>query len=283
MRNRKPIKNSVVDIALLTCGLVDLPVFRDCVAAIKREIEGVEATFNVILNGLAPETREPFNEIVNTIPNARVKHSAERVGFSAAANKIIRQGTSPLVLFITDDITLHEGTLRKLLDFMLDKEHQDVGLCGLKMVFPKNSTDPGRPAGRVQHIGHAIDIRGEVTHPLLGWSPENPRCCITREVQSVTGGVFMVRRNVFLRSGGFFEGYGVGYYEDVDLCLTIRQIPTGVDGQGYRIWIHAGATADHVTNASMLKANIRIPMDVNKFVFQQRNAGRMMNDSFTFW
>lgn len=278
-RNRNPVRNSLVDIALLTCGLVDLPVFRDCVSAIKREMQTIDCQFHIILNGLAPEARESFNQIIQTIPNPRMKHSSERLGFSAGANRIIRQGTSPLVLFITDDVILHEGTLRKLVQTMDDPT---IGLCGLKLIFPEDSTDPTHPAGRVQHIGHGIDIRGEVTHPLIGWFPANPKCNVSRELQSVTGGVFMVRRNTFLRAGGFWEGYGIGYFEDVELCLTIRQIPNGKEGN-YKVWINTEATATHITNASMLKSEQPPTFDTNRFVFQKRNGGRMTNDNWTFW
>lgn len=278
-KHRNPIRHSVVDIALLTCGLVDLPIFRDCVAAIKREMETVDCQFHVIFNGLDTKNRVPFHEIVSTIPNPKVKHSSDRLGFSAAANRVIKQGTSPLVLFITDDVILHEGSLKKLVETM---DNPEIGLCGMKLIFPKDSTDKGRPAGRVQHIGHAIDVRGEVVHPLIGWTPENPKCNISREVQSVTGAAFIVRRNVFLRAGGFFEPYGIGYFEDVDLCLSIRQIPTGKGGN-YKVWVNTEAVATHVTNASMNKSGQPIPMTQNKMIFQMRNSQRMVNDSWTFW
>lgn len=278
-RNRQAVRKPILDVALLTCGLVDLPVFKDCVEAIRREIEGLDVNVYIMMNGLTPETRAPFSEIANTLPHAGFKHSSERVGFPVAANRIIRQGSSPLVLFVTDDVILHEGALKSLLETM---KQPDIGLCGLKLIFPKDSTHPGNVAGRVQHIGHAIDIRGEITHPLLGWSPENPRCCISREVQSVTGGVFIVRRNIFLRAGGFFEGYGLGYFEDVDLCLSIRSVPYG-ENDGYKIWINTDAIATHITNASMVKSGQPIPMQTNKFIFQHRNARRMVNDTFTFW
>jgi GT2 family glycosyltransferase len=236
-------------------------------------------TFHVMLNGLAPETRTPFTDMANSIPGARLKHSSVRLGFGAAANRIIRQGDSSLVLFITDDVILHDGSLAKLIETMQDPE---IGLCGMKLIFPVDSPDKSKPAGRVQHVGHAIDIRGEVTHPLMGWSPENPRCCKSREVQSVTGGVFIVRKNLFLRVGGFWEGYGLGYFEDVELCISIRSILIEKDAY-YKVWINAEATATHHTNMSMMKAGIPIPMQVNKFLFQQRNGHRLVNDTFTFW
>lgn len=234
----------------------------------------IECQFHVILNGVSAENREAFINLVNTIPSAKIKHSAERLGFSAAANRVIRQGTSPLVLFITDDIILHEGTLEKLVRRM---DNEEIGLCGLKLIFPSDSNDPNRPAGRVQHIGHAIDIRGEMTHPLIGWMPDNPKCNISRELQSVTGGVFIVRRNTFLRAGGFFEAYGKGYYEDVDLCFSIKH------NTGQKIFIDTEATADHVTNASFMKAGAQIPMETNKMILRSRWGNKLENDNFTFW
>ncbi len=268
-----------MDIALLTAGYVDPPVFSECISSIKREMETVETSFYVCRNGRVPETQKAYDEILSTIPNTHIKQQSENTGFPRGANLAIKAGTSPLVIFISDDIILHEGTLGKLLKTM---EDPTIGLCGLKLVFPKESQDPGRPAGRVQHIGHGIDIRGEVTHPLLGWKPDNPKCCVSREVQSVTGAVFIVRRNVFLRAGGFFEGYGKGYFEDVDLNLTIRTIPNGKSGN-YRIWINAEATATHYAGYTFVKKQEPTNMEVNRMILLQRRGNLLMNDNFTFW
>lgn len=278
-RNRKPVRNSLVDIALLTAGIIEPSVVRDCVTAIKREMETVDSSFYVCRNGSVPETRQAYDEILSIIPNAHIKHQSENVGYPRGANLVIRAGTAPLVLFISDDIILHEGTLLKLVRRMDDPS---IALCGLKLIFPNESTVPGRPAGRVQHIGHGIDIRGEITHPLLGWRPDNPKCCKSREVQSVTGAVFMVRRRLFMQAGGFFEGYGKGYFEDVDLNLTLRTIPYK-DGQNYRVFIDADATATHWTGATFIKKNEPVPMDVNRITLIRRRGSLMVNDNWTFW
>ncbi len=271
-RKHKKTVHNQIDIALLTCGLVDLPVFKDCVEAIKREMASVPANFYVFFNGLPTEAKQPFSEIISTT-EATVRHSSERVGFSAGANRVIRMGSAPLVLFITDDIILHEGALKELTETMKEKA---ITLCGLKLVYPNSITDKNRPAGRVQHIGQAIDLHGEVTHPLLGWKPENKKCNISREVQSVTGGVFMVRRDAFKKANGFFEGYGLGYYEDVDLCMVLRAM-------GGRIYIETRAVADHYTNMSMLRSGQTPPMYQNRMLFQMRHSGRLVHDSWTFW
>lgn len=284
-RNRKPTKHSLVDIALLTAGAVDPAVFRDCITAIKREMESVPSTLYVCFNGRVPETQQAYKEILDTVPGVQIKSLNQNFGFPRGANTVIRAGTSPLVLFVSDDIVLDQGTLGKLVKTMDDPQ---IGLCGLKLIFPEGT--PSGPAGRVQHIGHAIDIRGEVTHPLIGWKPDNPKCCVSREVQSVTGATFMVRRDVFRKAGGFFEGYGRGYFEDVDLNLTIRMLPfreTVIEGNKqvlyYKIWINTEATALHYTGATFIKNKEPGNMEVNKMILRQRRGHVLMNDSFNFW
>ncbi len=272
-RKRSPIKNSEIDIALLSCGLVDLPVFEKCVDAIVREVQGLESQVYVYLNGAPKEVRNDFERVCLKYANVNLKQSTERVGFPVGANRVIKYGNSPLVLFITDDVILHPGSLKILVDRM--KLDSTIGLCGMKLIFPEDSTDPSRPAGRVQHIGHGIDIRGKVTHPLIGWSPDNPKCNVSREVLSVTGGVFITRRNAFLRSGGFWEGYGTGYYEDIDLNITLRD-------QGWKIWVEPSASATHYTNMSMSKAKLP-PIQNNESVFISRKGDKLVNDNWTFW
>lgn len=282
-KNRKPTRNSLVDIALLTAGYVDPPVFRECVSAIKREMETVESSFYVFRSGNVPETRQAYDEALGIIPNANIKYSSEKLGFPAGANRVIRAGTSPLVLFVSDDIILHEGALKKLVNTM---DNPQIAMCGLKLIFPPDSQDPTRPAGRVQHIGHGIDIRGEITHPLIGWNPDNPRCCVSRELQSVTGAAFMVRRNVFIKAGGFFEGFGKGFFEDVDLNLRIRTMlwqEKDKQKKNYIVWINADATAYHYTSATWLKKKEQLPMYENRLLMLHRVGNLLTNDNWTFW
>lgn len=272
-KQHKKVVHGQVDIALLTCGVVDLPVFERCIEAIKREMETVQCNFQVFFQGVTPENRQPFTNIINTVSNANLRTSADNAGYPVGANRVIRMGSAPLVLFVTDDIVLGEGSLKKLIETM---ENKDIGLCGLKLTFPKNSVDKARPAGRVQHIGHAIDLHGEVTHPLMGWKPENEKCNKSREVQSVTGATFMVRRDLFRKAGGFNEAYGRGYFEDVDLCLTLRSM-------GSHIFINTEATAEHYTNASMVKINQPIPMYQNRQLLVMRHGRNLIHDSWSFW
>lgn len=271
-RKRTNKRNTLVDIAVLTAGVIEPALFGKCLSAIKREMESIPSELYIFHNGSVPETRREYDELMEQA-GATVLRNNQDIGFPAGANRVIRRGTSPLVLFISDDIILHEGTLEKLVRRMDDPT---IGICGLKLTFPDDSQDAGRPAGRVQHIGHAVNVRGDIIHPLLGWSKNNPKCNISREVQSVTGAVFLVRRRVFQKAGGFFEGYGRGYFEDVDLNLTIR-------GLGYKVFIDTECTATHYVGATFIKKNQPTNMEVNRMILLQRKGRQLFNDAFAFW
>jgi GT2 family glycosyltransferase len=247
--------SNLVDISLLTCSLVKPIIFERCLKSIVDEMPSVPSRLIVLQNGPVKE-KYAYD---NLPPLTRLTSSAQMLGFPAGANRVIRSGHAPLVLFIHDDIILKPGALDALVRRMDDPT---IGICGLKLIFPDDSNESG-PAGTVQHVGHGISIRGVITHPFLGWSVDNPKCCVSREVASVTGGCFMVRRSVFEKAGGFFEGYGTGYFEDVDLCFTIAKLK-------YKIFIDVDAQAIHYVGSSMRQVK-RPPLQFNEMILHTRH------------
>lgn len=265
--NNRPI----LDIAILTAGRSDL--FEKCVDAILLQMKP-DYKIHVYNNG-SPSTH--YEEIYKKLPEGSViKRGNQNTGFPAGANSAIRSGSAPLVLFVTDDIFVHEGAIDRLIRNM---DNPTIGICGYKFLFPEDSTDPSRPAGKVQHIGLGINIKGEVVHPMMGWSSNNPKCNISRDVQAVTGASFIVRRSIFNKAGGFNPIYGIGYYEDVDLCLTIQSL-------GFRVFIDTLSVATHGVGQTFGQKNPNQPppnMQQNRGIFQNKWLGQLQWTDWTFW
>jgi GT2 family glycosyltransferase len=140
---------------------------------------------------------------------------------------------------------LKEDAIEKMAQSMKDPS---IGVCGAKLLFPLNSSST-RPAGKVQHVGMAVSIRGDVIHPLIGWSANNPRCCVSRDVFGVTGACFMTRRDLFRKIGGFDTAYGAGTYEEVDFCMRVRNV-------GKRVFVNCGAQGWHYAGATAEKKGV---------------------------
>lgn len=272
---RLPPTKPLVDICILTAGRFDL--LEKCLVAVHREVDAVSFGCNVYLldNGSDAEERIAHNDLMTQEFITSYKRLNPMVGFPKGANSLISMGKSPLILFVSDDVVLGEGVLDKLVRRMDDPS---IGICGLKLIFPKDSANSGRPAGKVQHVGHALNIRGEVIHPLLGWSVDNPKTCISRDVFSVTGATFIVRRNAFEKAGGFDEAYGRGTYEDVSLSLQLKQL-------GYRIYIDTDCIAEHYVGATIEKVGGGYPLQVNAMIFQSKwaNSGMLIWNEHVYW
>lgn len=265
------MKNKIVlDIALLTAGRVDL--FSKCVDALLPQLKPAH---KVTVHNNGHPSKE-YEEIYKRLPEGTtIKRSNTMSSFAEGANLAIRAGNAPLVLFITDDVFLHDGAIDVLLKRM---EDTTIGQCGLKLLFPETEgdSDPFRPSGKVQHIGMASTVRGEMIHPCIGWSATNPKCNIPQEVLAVTGATFMVRRTLFNRVGGFDPAYEGGYYEDMELSFAIR-------ANGGKIFIDTDAVATHCVGATFGTAKVKPNIQKNKLLFQSRWLTQTPWDEWKMW
>lgn len=255
-----------VDICILTAGRYDM--LAKCLNSVEREVKDVPANVYVFDNGGPGLTDELKGGCIK-----EYKRVTRNRGYPGGANAVIGMGQAPLVLFVSDDVVLLEGALAHLVLTMQDKS---IGICGLKLLFPSDGpSDPARPAGKIQHVGHSVSLAGTITHPFMSWSPNNPRVCVSQDVFSVTGAVFMVRREIFHKAGKFSEDYGLGYFEDVELCLHIKSL-------GFRIYLDAEAQGTHYVGATMANdakaANDSIQK--NQQIFMLRNQQYLRWDEF---
>ena len=271
-RKNKKFTLTTLDIAILTAGRVDL--LEKCIDAILPQMKE-SYRIHVYNNGYPSEE---YERVYKKLPeHSNVSRNRQNTGFPGGANGAIKMGTAPLCLFISDDIFLHDGAIDTLISRM--KSDDTIALCGYKFIFPEDSNDPSRPAGRVQHVGQATNIRGDIIHPMIGWTPENPKTCISRDVIGVTGASFIVRRDAFRRAGGFNTIYGMGYYEDVDLCLTLRAM-------GYKVWVEAGAVATHGVSQTFANAPADAPkptVQQNQIIFKSRWLQGLPWTEFSLW
>lgn len=220
-------------------------------------------------------TYDADKDIHKNVISVTCKRQEKQEGFPRSANSGAKSSKSPYITFISDDVELHAGYF----DIMYEKmKDTGIGIVGAKLLFPPTSTSASRPAGKIQHIGVAMDVRANSVHPLVGWSPDNPKTQISRDVLATTGALLTIRGEIFRSVGGFDLVYGLGYWEDVDLCLKVRQ-------KGYRIWLENSASAYHYTGASGEKGiNISQGFQQNAMTFRSRwgNTGLLVYDLWTY-
>jgi GT2 family glycosyltransferase len=279
---KKEYRGAPIDVVVTTAGRFDM--LEVCLNALYREAQLVPINLYIVDIDTNAEERSKNNHLFvynsEKDPSKNVltfgsKRTTTNVGFPLGANTGAKIGNAPLIMFISDDVELHVGTLEKVVK---DFDDQSVGVVGIKTLFPLNSGDKNRPAGKVQHVGLALNIQANPIHPLIGWSVDNPRACVTRDAWAVTGACFTIRRSLFQKAGGFDLIYGKGTYEDADLCLKVRSF-------GFRIIVDVSATAYHYVGASVEKRQEGFNLQQNNTIFKSRwaNPPYFLWDEHLYW
>jgi glycosyltransferase involved in cell wall biosynthesis len=149
-------------------------------------------------------------------PKIRALCNQENIGFARACNQGAAASRGRYVLFLNNDTEPFENWLAPLVETL--ETQPRAGAVGSKLLYPD---------GTVQHAGMVIKpfLPGE----LIRWDHLYRRCRPdatvvnrTREFQAVTGAALLMPRDLFDAIGGFDEGY-VNGWEDVDLCLRVRE------------------------------------------------------------
>lgn len=257
---------TLVDIIIPVHNRFD--ILKDCLASIPEAMGKIEYHVYIYDNG---SERIEANTFYDPLDKTRlsITRSNVNLGFPKACNAAFRKGRSPLVFFLNSDIVLEPGSVDKLVRKMDDPA---IGVAGMKLIFPTfeqlaEAELPldGRPAGKLQHIGLVSNIRGNVGHVFISWDADHPKVNAVSDIMAVTGAAMMTRRKLFAHLGMFWEGYGLGCWEDVDYCLTVGEM-------GGRVVAVPEAAAAHYTGATAMQNNIGFPMGENyqKFLLRWR-------------
>jgi hypothetical protein len=120
-----------------------------------------------------------------------------------------------------------------------------------------------RVDGTVAERGVAVDASGGTRQIGAGSPPAERHGAGRRIVIYGSAAAMVLRREAFIRAGGFDPAYGMGYYEDVDLVQRFRRL-------GLRVGLEPGVVVEHATGSSSSDDTKRALIDRNRFRFAHR-------------
>ncbi|HEY9077941.1 MAG TPA: glycosyltransferase [Anaerolineaceae bacterium] len=209
---------SLVDIVIPVYGQANL--VRTCVESVLRTAPAANL---ILIDDCSPGEEIPalFKHWQNH-PGITTARNPENMGFIGTTARGASMGNAPYILFLNSDIeAIDEGWLERLIP-----SEPEVAITGALLTFPDDKNHP--LGGRIQHAGIARRENGIPFHPFYGRPANTPEALRPRDVNAVTGACLLIRRNVWDELKGWETVYGLGVYEDVDLCWRARQ-------KGYRI------------------------------------------------
>lgn len=186
---------------------------RQCLDRIWRNTDdAISYEVIVVDNGSTDGTADWFADTSRFPKPVRYEHNDDNLGFAKGNNLGARLSQGRHLLFLNNDTLVQHNWLSEMLRVGLSDP--SVGIVGIKQLFPYTNT--------LYHTGIVFTPDGRPEHLYPHLDASLPHVNKQREYQAVTGACLLIDRTLFKDCGGFDEAYRNGY-EDIDLCMAVRQ------------------------------------------------------------
>ncbi|WP_208976565.1 glycosyltransferase [Methylotuvimicrobium buryatense] len=184
------------------------------------------------------ETLEYFQKLEQEYNHVRVIKYAKPYNYSAINNAAAEQANGDyLVLLNNDTVIIQEQWLERLLNHGLRDE---VGIVGARLVFPNQT---------LQHAGVILGMGpfGVADHPHISLPLTDPgymnRAQVVQNFSAVTAACLLIRKSIYFDVGGLdAENFKV-LFNDVDLCLKVRERGYKIVWTPYVTEVHHGSSS----------------------------------------
>jgi len=190
-------------------------LLRGCVEGLRHRTDYPNLEILVVDNNSEEPATFAYFDSLKDDPRVRVLRCESPFNDSAINNFAAAQATGSILGLIDNDIEVIEpGWLKEMVSHAVRPE---VGGVGAKL-YDANDT--------VQHAGLITGIRGIAGHSHKGFLRGDhgyfSRLQLAHNVSSVTAACFILRKEVFDEVGGLDADHLAVAFNDVDLCLRIR-------------------------------------------------------------
>lgn len=220
-RVRYPIPTPAPKVTVIIPTRDGGPLLKKCIHSI---FDGtVYDNFEVVVVDNQSESRETidFLQSLSKRSNVTVLRYDFPFNYSSINNFSEKYASGEILCFLNDDVEAVEpGWLSEMVSHAL---RPDIGAVGAKLLYGD---------GFIQHAGVVMGIGGFASHAHRLYPATHPgyagRACLVQNFSAVTGACLVMRRDVFRAVGGFDEDNLPVAFNDVDLCLRVREA-------GYRV------------------------------------------------
>lgn len=203
-------------------------------------------------------------------PVGRIYWSPKNQGFATTCNIGAYYATGDYLVFLNADTTVSHNWLRPIIRLLKKPE---VGIVGNLQIF--HNTDIIDSTGsewswaerNFLHIGGVVYNHKRLSQHLhINRCP--PDLFKSQEREMVTGACIGIRKQVFDEVGGFNPNYRIGYWEDSDLCMTVRE-------KGYKIMYQPNSKIYHKRGHSGQAHHKYVSHNIQYFTNKWINSGRI--------
>jgi GT2 family glycosyltransferase len=237
-----------------------IPVFNkaeftiQCLCSLLTEIDLGETEVIVVDNASSDDTAPALSYFADVV---RVIRNEKNLGFVDACNLGAAAARGKYLMFLNNDTIVLPRWLEYLIETI--EANPQHGAVGSLFLYPD---------GSIQEAGGIVWQNGEAHHYGWGASPDDRRFNFAREVDYCSAASLLIKKEIFERLDGFDRRFAPAYYEDVDLCFSVRSLGFKVVYQPRSRLVHfEGMTAGSDTTQGLKQYQI---INREKFVEKWR-------------
>ena len=177
------------------------------------------ANFNIILvdNWSYSDEAKAFCRRAGAVERVTILRVEEPFNYSRLNNLACARSDAAFFVFMNNDVVVESPLwLRKMVDEAL--ADRTVAIVGAKLLYPDRT---------IQHAGVILGVGGIGDHANRGRGFDDPfyvgRGVCAQELSAVTAALMLCNATAFRSTGGFDEESLTVAYNDVDLCLKVRE------------------------------------------------------------
>lgn len=181
------------------------------------------------------QARDSRIRVITWKQEAEIYSGRNSFNYAAIQNYAAAHAKGEYLLLLNNDTQVIDRDF--LVSMMGYAQRPDVGAVGARLLYPSHT---------IQHAGVIVGVEGVAFHQFLDYPDNDPgymgRAAFSQDVSAVTGACLLIRKALYEEAGGMDEHLAVSY-NDVDLCLKLRE-------KGYLVVYDAFAGLYHFESRS---------------------------------
>jgi GT2 family glycosyltransferase/ADP-heptose:LPS heptosyltransferase len=208
-------------------------------------------------------------------PVGKIIYNSQNKGYGQACNAGAAIATGKYLILLNADTKVTEGWIEPMIELFNDPK---VGLVGNMQLKEGGGHDGSIDSAGSEwkwndmsfvHIGRHCYRKQGIPNP---YRIENaPRDILeVAEREMVTGCCFAMKRDLFSYIGGFNPNYKIGYWEDSEICLNVREL-------GYKIMFQPNSVIYHKLGHTSSGGHRYFGHNIQYFMNKWVNSHRLDN------
>ena len=193
----------------------NVSLLRNCLSSIVERSTYSNYEIIVVENNSTKDSTFAYYEEIKRHPDISVVYwKGKGFNYSEICNYGARFAEGEHLVFLNNDVVII--TPNWIEEMLMYSQRSDVGMVGMKLYFLN---------GSVQHAGMVLGLGGMAGHVYLGAHYDDigfmGKLQIVQNMSAVTAACMMTRKSVF-EEAGFFAPEFCDSFNDIDLCLKMR-------------------------------------------------------------